>query len=352
MNRLDQLIIAQAYETGWQPDQPAYVVDDPTGSLLAHLLDNASTVTVLSDSHSQVHDACDYATRNGQRQKLCARGIDGPLELNAFLQSTVEPEASHGVVVTRLPKSRTHLDYLAHCTARAGVGAFVGAHNTKHMTRAQNQILATYYATEHASRGSGKFRALCATKPLPNLPEPQPHHAGHLYAIGATFAGSQADHGGQLLATTAIADWATPPRTILDFGCGNGAVSYLVAQHNPATTIIATDISADAVTSTQLTLVPYRERTTVTWDTSARSIAENDVDAVLLNPPFHDGFSIDDTLVDELLAAAQRVLKPGGAIYVVYNSHLRYRLRIGQLFTDVVQLARDSRFTIVRGHKL
>ncbi|QJC22432.1 class I SAM-dependent methyltransferase [Arcanobacterium buesumense] len=352
LSRLNNLMIDQAQEAGWQAGRPICIYDDPTGQLLTYFLPIAKKVTVLSDSHAQNSRSIAYAMSTGQREKLWVRGIDGPLQLDHFLHTMKPGYAEQSLIVTALPKSLSELQYVAHCAARVNIPTLIGANNTKHMTRSQNDVLASAYRTVVASRGSGKFRALIASHPRANLLAPAPQKNEHIYAIGATFAGVQADRGGQLLATTARADWESDPGTVLDFGSGNGAVSALIAQTCPNTAITATDISADAVTSTQLTLESYCDRTTITWDTSAQNVATNSIDVVLLNPPFHDGFTIDDTLVDELLSAARRVLKPGGKIYVVYNSHLRYRPRIAQLFTDVVQLARDSRFTVVRGAKL
>src|SRR5699024_12851282 len=68
---------------------------------------------------------------------------------------------------------------------------------------------------------------------------------------------------------------------------------------------------------------------------------------VLRNPPFHDGTVVDATLVQGLLDAAARVLRLGGQLWFVHNSHLRYRAELTRRFGDVRQRARDRRFTVL-----
>ncbi|SPT75817.1 Ribosomal RNA large subunit methyltransferase G [Arcanobacterium haemolyticum] len=351
-SRLDRLILA---ESCCDPDNPgitAYIGADPSGVLSEYMLHEAEHVVVVSDVRSEVDRAVSLAVELQMRGKIWARGIDGPINLDDFLQEYAKGhEPGLGVLVTHLPKSLSHLEYLAQCAARAGVGRFVGAHNTKHMNRSQNQALASAFDDVRASRGSGKFRALVATRPRKSLPEPAVRYADGLYAFGATFAGVVADHGGQLMARHAIADWAgEEPATVLDFGCGNGAVSRALLEAGIGF-VSATDISADAVESTKLTLVEYKDRVDVSWDTSAQCMGDESVGAVLLNPPFHDGFAVDDSLVDDLLIASRRLLMRDGRLYIVFNSHLRYRPIVERLFTQVAQLARDSRFTVLRARK-
>src|SRR5699024_12403663 len=85
----------------------------------------------------------------------------------------------------------------------------------------------------------------------------------------------------------------------------------------------------------------------VTWDESLSQGGDGSADLVLLNPPFHDGTVVDATLVQGLLDAAARVLRPGGQLWFVHNSHLRYRAELTRRFGDVRQRARDRRFTVL-----
>src|SRR5699024_5487834 len=111
-----------------------------------------------------------------------------------------------------------------------------------------------------------------------------------------------------------------------DLGCRNGLLTAYLAAALPAADVLGSDDDIEAVVSTRATLAASGlERAAVTWDDSLSREADDSVDLVLLNPPFHDGPGIDPTLVQGLLDAAARVLRPGGQLWFVHNSALRYR---------------------------
>ena len=89
----------------------------------------------------------------------------------------------------------------------------------------------------------------------------------------------------------------------------------------------------------------------VTWDDAISQLQDRSVDLVLLNPPFHDGTAIDATLVQGLLDAASRVLRPGGQLWFVHNSHLRFRTEVERRVGPVRQRARDRRFTVLSAQR-
>ena len=45
----------------------------------------------------------------------------------------------------------------------------------------------------------------------------------------------------------------------------------------------------------------------------------------MLNPPFHSDAALHTGIAAHLFADAARVLEPGGELWCVWNSHLRYR---------------------------
>ncbi|WP_394215350.1 class I SAM-dependent methyltransferase [Brachybacterium vulturis] len=90
-----------------------------------------------------------------------------------------------------------------------------------------------------------------------------------------------------------------------------------------------------------------RDGVRVSWDESLSQEADDSADLVLLNPPFHDGTVVDATLVHGLLDSAARVLRPGGQLWFVHNSHLRYRAELEARVGTVQQRARDRRFTVL-----
>ncbi len=78
---------------------------------------------------------------------------------------------------------------------------------------------------------------------------------------------------------------------------------------------------------------------------------ESSFDVVTLNPPFHDGTAVTTEIAHELINAAHALLRPGGLLVLVQNSHLRYRSHLSHRFARVEQWARDRRFTVLAAWK-
>lgn len=173
-----------------------------------------------------------------------------------------------------------------------------------------------------------------------------------LCSVGGVFGGPQMDAGSSLLWRTVDHHWLRQPDglpgTVLDLGCGNGTLTAALARALPERSVLGTDDDRDAVRSTRATLAANQVSAEVRWEMSAAGIADSSIDAVLLNPPFHDGAALDATLVQDLLNAAARVLRLGGALWFVHNSHLRYRPELERRIGPVEELARDRRFTVLR----
>ena len=69
---------------------------------------------------------------------------------------------------------------------------------------------------------------------------------------------------------------------------------------------------------------------------------------MLLNPPFHDGAALRTDAAHRMFATAGRVLRPGGELWCVWNSHLRYRPALERAVGPTTQVARGPRFTVTR----
>lgn len=383
MNRLDSLICdvsGLSREVG-----DVAVGLDPDGALLRATVDDGSAmrVLVLSRDFAQARDA--LAVRAGtEAPQILIAGVDGDLYLPAFCSAV---HAQISLLVSHMPKSLAELGYLATTTVSfahsAGV-TFVAGENNKHLNRSHNDVLTRIFTEVRGSRGQGKFRCIVGenrcggqltvaesaggqlavaeggsaakeTLVTANSIKIQQSEAG-LVGIGGVFSGAKPDAGGEFLASRVTADLETRDLAdrcdlqILDLGAGNGSVSWdLLFSTNAQVT--ATDIAADAIVSASKNLERFGSRITVVWDDAASTLEDEAFDVVVLNPPFHRGFAVDSTLVGDLLDAAYRVLKPGGLLYLVHNSHLRYRQQISELFTDVQQLGRNQRFTVVVAEK-
>ena len=87
------------------------------------------------------------------------------------------------------------------------------------------------------------------------------------------------------------------------------------------------------------------------WADATTWTPPEQVDAVVMNPPFHTGRAADPSLGRAFISAAARMLKPHGALWMVANRHLPYEEALNNAFTKVVDLDGDARFKLVRAER-
>src|SRR5690625_1538178 len=372
LDQTERVILRSAEEQGGPSHRgDVIIVGDTTGELTAAALarteeHEGARVWSWNVSHGGSAALAGRFAAQCASGRLRVSGGEQPLALEEFL---VEAEA--GLVLMRLPKALAALDDLARrlaAHARA-TGAedltVIAGGRVKHMTRSQSQALAASFSEVRASRGIGKSRALIAAGPRPEAPAPRPatgvaqlsvrgaRQELGLHGIGGVFSGARADAGSVLLPGAldrSVAAGDVAAGSAIDLGCGNGLLTAYLAAALPEAQVLGSDDDAEAVLSTRNTLEASglgRDSVRVTWDRSLAREAAGSADLVLLNPPFHDGTVIDATLVQDLLDAAARVLRPGGQLWFVHNSHLRYRAEIETRIGPARQQARDRRFTVL-----
>ena len=67
---------------------------------------------------------------------------------------------------------------------------------------------------------------------------------------------------------------------------------------------------------------------------------------VVLHPPFHSEAAQHTVIARALVRDAARVLAPGGELWCVWNSHLRYRPLLERAVGPTRQIARNAQFTV------
>lgn len=262
-----------------------------------------------------------------------------------------------GLVIGHLPRGLDALDEIAGVVAdhadpavRVALGGRV-----KHMTPSMNEVLGVHFAEVRASRGIGKSRVLHAASPVHGAGAPWPHRAEHdglvLAAHGAAFAGTDLDIGTRFLLT--FLEDMPHAASVIDLGCGTGAIAASFALARPEARVIATDRSAAAAASAAETMRAngVADRVGVVRDDGLGAQPDASADLVLLNPPFHSGSAVTDEIAPRLFADAARVLRPGGELWCVWNSHLRYRPHLERLVGPTRQLGRNARFTVTASRR-
>lgn len=298
----------------------------------------------------------------------------GRLAVHAELGSPLLDGAR--LVLLQLPKSLAELTEIAELVARHAAPDVVllAGGRVKHMTRSMNEVLAASFTAVHATLARSKSRVLVATGVRPerrDAPLTYPVTARltdaellgaaglesgtggglDVVAHGAAFAGAALDRGTRFLLTTADR-WpaAERVRDAVDLGCGTGLLAVVLAHRYPGARVVATDRSAAAVASARATAAAngVAVRVHALRSDAGADLADASADVVLLNPPFHDRAAVTKDAAHRMFAAAGRVLRPGGELWCVFNTPLRYRPALERAVGPTQHVAQDPRFTVVR----
>ncbi|PZE61535.1 SAM-dependent methyltransferase [Curtobacterium sp. MCPF17_047] len=265
------------------------------------------------------------------------------------------------LVLLRLTKSHDRLDEVARAVARYAAPDVVllCGGRTKYMSLSQNDVLRRSFGEVVASRGRGKSRLLIASDPLraaaarADVTDPWPRrvHQDELgitvAAHGGVFAGATLDLGTRVL-LDALDDAVPEARQVVDLGCGNGVIATVVARRRPRVHVVATDVSAAAVASTRMTadLNGVGDRVRTVRSDAGDELDEDSADLVLCNPPFHADTTVSTDAAEAMFRNAASVLRAGGELWTVWNSHLRYRPVLERVVGPTRQVVRTARFTV------
>lgn len=264
------------------------------------------------------------------------------------------------VVLMQLPRSLSALDEIAADIARyadPSVRVYAGG-RIKHMTPAMNEVLRRHFGEVTASLAAQKSRVLTASKPLAGAEAEAadsewPARAVHadlgltVCAHGAAFAGTTIDIGTRFLLE--FIDRMKPDaQTAIDLGCGTGVLATSLALARPTLHVTASDQSAAAVASARATAEAngVADRITVVRDDALQNQPEASAELIVLNPPFHIGNSVHAGIALKLFEDAARVLKPGGELWTVWNTHLGYRPALNRMVGPTHQVGRNTKFTV------
>lgn len=256
------------------------------------------------------------------------------------------------LALARLPKSLAALDEMAAIVQGATDVTFLGGAKIKHLNRSMNDVLGRHFTAVSASLGRAKARVLRAWGPsgLENEWPKVREHADLGFAVaahGATFGGTKIDPGSRLLISALAGGGRVPgleADDVLDFGCGNGTLAMWLAQSGR--NVLACDVSWSAVAATAVAAEVNEVDVDALWGPGLDGYEDGSVDAIITNPPFHRGFSKDSTDTLAMFDDARRVLRPGGEVWCVFNSHLPWRKELNERVGPTKVAAQDPHYTV------
>jgi 16S rRNA (guanine1207-N2)-methyltransferase len=282
-------------------------------------------------------------------------GIDG------YSHHTLDSELVRGarVVLLRLPRSLEALEEIAGIIAASAADDVVvlAGNRIKYLATAMNDVFKAHFGRLDVSHARQKARVLRAREPQRPVDAtdsgfPRREFNADLgiwvCAHGGAFAGTKLDIGTRFLLESL--DQAKPDaETAIDLGSGTGILATVLATRRPELKIIATDQSWAAVASTEATLEAngVADRVTAVRDNGLYQQEDESVDLILLNPPFHIEGTVHLGEALKLFEDAGRVLRPGGELWTVFNSHLGYRSTLSAVVGPTRQVARNAKFSVM-----
>jgi 16S rRNA (guanine1207-N2)-methyltransferase len=160
------------------------------------------------------------------------------------------------------------------------------------------------------------------------------------------FAHRGLDPGTRLLIETMR---VSPTARVLDLGCGYGAIGIVAAKlaQRGHVVLVDSDIRATRLAERNLALNEVTNAEVVLGDGTHDLPSGARFDVVASNPPTHSGREV----LDDMVAGAHAVLKPGGRLYVVVNRLLSLRREVGAVFGSVEIAARSKGYIVVEAEK-
>ncbi|MDJ0629645.1 MAG: methyltransferase [Rhodobacter sp.] len=136
------------------------------------------------------------------------------------------------------------------------------------------------------------------------------------------------------------------PKRMADLGAGWGYLAHAILERDGVDELHLIEAEHVALACARRNVTDPRAR--FHWADATRFTPSEPLDAVVTNPPFHTGRSAEPALGKSFIAAAARMLKPSGTLWLVANRHLPYEAEARADFADLQELAAVRGFKILR----
>ncbi|MCK5883737.1 MAG: methyltransferase [Bacteriovoracaceae bacterium] len=333
----DQLILDHLAEHE-TIDKRILIINDSFGALTLALHDE--NITSYSDSFV----AHGGMIHNGANKKSLIESLSGL-------------EGVYDFVLVKLPKNMSFFeDILCSLTEHLDPASqFICGGMIKHMAKSSFELLGKYIGETSTSLAVKKARLIFATFEKDRVSSPFPksvkiegfehpfcHHSN-------LFSREKLDIGTRFFLEN------IPKRnydSILDLGCANGIIGIKAKELNPNAKMVFSDESYMAIQSAvENYSKSYVGEAEFSWTNCFEDGEQEQFDLVLCNPPFHQITTIGDFIALQMFSDAKRILKKGGLLRVIGNSHLRYQHKLKKIFGSSKVIAVNKKFMVVDSYK-
>ncbi len=193
------------------------------------------------------------------------------------------------------------------------------------------------------SKAHGKLFYCIKTEPLAfeDWREGPAQTSGGFWTAPGVFSADSVDPASELL-VRALPDKLG--RQVGDFGAGWGYLSAHVLTREEVETVHLVEAQHMALECARRNVTDARAA--FHWADATRWHPSNELDTVVMNPPFHTSRAADPSLGQGFVKAAAAALGPRGQLFMVSNRHLPYEQTLQAAFTNVFELGGDARFKL------
>lgn len=173
----------------------------------------------------------------------------------------------------------------------------------------------------------------------------QPIEEGRFHSQPGLFSWNRTDRGSALLSQYVPRD---PGTACADFGCGYGYLSRSILEQSARIqTLVCVDADYRALRVCERNLSGFDLSKRFVWADLSQPVPElRNLDAIVMNPPFHEGRSTEPDLGRGFIMAAHAALKPGGQLYMVANRQLPYEDLLRDRFSFAERLSEGEGYKI------
>lgn len=332
------------------------------------LLSQSRNILILNDSFGALGTALaqfapvsqidSFLAEEATRQNLSANGL--PVDVVSLIDSLQTHRIRYDLVLARVTKTLALLeDELLRLRPHLADNCrIIGCGMVKQIHSSTLKLFESIIGPTRTSLAKKKARLIFSEpdSKLPTSPSPYPatypleNSPFRLINHANVFSRDRLDIGTRFLLQHIPGQGFSE---IVDLGCGNGVVGLIAAERNPHARIHFVDESYMAVASAKATFEASGLQNSVVFKVgdALSDFAQETVDLVLCNPPFHQHQVMGDFIAWHMFSQAVKVLKRGGELRIVGNRHLNYHSKLKRLFGNVEQISANPKFVVLRAVK-
>lgn len=180
------------------------------------------------------------------------------------------------------------------------------------------------------------------------------HRSCPIISRPGLFSWQEPDPASVLLLSAMAEKNEDPGPLVLDWGCGSGLLTAVLAQRWPNSRFILSDDQYSAVRSARRTMAENQlnDRSLVIAENGlGPTLSSQRFSTILSNPPFHRGVNTDYDPFRAFIEKAAGSLTPKGTLWLVGNRFLDHPTQLARWFKQVEIAAQTSHYTVTRSRK-